>query len=33
MHSAYRVGRYPYDRYINVGFRVVCSSPSSGPDH
>ena len=23
----------PYVRFLNIGFRVVCSSPSSGTDH
>jgi formylglycine-generating enzyme required for sulfatase activity len=28
--SAYRNRNDPYVRYYDVGFRVVCSSPSSG---
>jgi formylglycine-generating enzyme required for sulfatase activity len=31
--SANRHGDTPNNRFNNVGFRVVCSSPSSGPDH
>jgi formylglycine-generating enzyme required for sulfatase activity len=31
--SASRLRYYPDDRNYIIGFRVVCSSPSSGPDH
>jgi formylglycine-generating enzyme required for sulfatase activity len=31
--AADRFGLAPFDRSIIVGFRVVCSSPSSGTDH
>jgi formylglycine-generating enzyme required for sulfatase activity len=28
----FRIGGYPYSRYNNFGFRVICSSPSSATD-
>ena len=31
--SAYRIRYDPGDRYNDIGFRVVCSSPSSGTEH
>ena len=26
--SGFRLGNFPYSRYYNIGFRVVCPSPS-----
>jgi formylglycine-generating enzyme required for sulfatase activity len=31
--SAFRISSVPQNRDADMGFRVACSSPSSGPDH